>query len=105
MFYLSWRLFQVLDELQFIHHFSHFHLFCSKGTLIGCTGNFLFIFLEEIGGSKSLMGLAITVSSLTSIPLLLFSNVIFKNLGHPNVLVVGMAFYVIRLIGKLNLNI
>lgn len=71
----------------------------SAGALLGGTANFIFLFLEEIGSSKSLMGFSLMVACLTSIPILLFSNFFFSNFGHPNVLVGCMAVYVIRLFG------
>ena len=66
----------------------------------GYIESYLFWFLEEMGGSKSLMGLTVTVSSLFGIPALLLSDVIFRRIGHPNVQIIGFAFYVVRLIGK-----
>lgn len=60
----------------------------------------MFWFLEEMSGTKSLMGLTVTVSSLFGIPALLLSDIIFRRIGHPNVQIVGFAVYIIRLIGK-----
>ena len=55
---------------------------------------------EEIGGTKSLMGLTVTVSSLFGIPALLFSDVIFCRIGNHNVQIIGFLAYIIRLIGN-----
>jgi hypothetical protein len=66
---------------------------------VGCTGNYLFLFLEEIGGTRSLMGLSVTISCLTAIPLLLLSDTIFRKFSIPNVLVFSLFTFVIRLIG------
>ena len=74
-------------------------IFCS-GLFWGYIESYLFWFLEEMGGSKSLMGLTVTVSSLFGIPALILSDVIFRRIGHPNVQIIGFAFYVVRLIGK-----
>jgi len=60
---------------------------------------YLFLLLEEMGGTKSLMGLTVTVSCLSGIVPLLFSDKIFRTIGHPNVQVIGFTVYVIRLIG------
>lgn len=57
-----------------------------------------------MGGTKSLMGLTVTVSCLSGIPVLLFSDKIFRTIGHPNVQVIGFLVYVIRLIGYSYLN-
>jgi MFS family permease len=59
----------------------------------------LFWLLQDLGGSKSLMGLTITVGGLIGIPLLVLSGPIIKKLGHANVIFIGFAFYAIRLIG------
>jgi Na+/melibiose symporter-like transporter len=74
-------------------------IFCS-GLFWGYIESYLFWFLEEMGGSKSLMGLTVTVSSLFGIPALILSDVIFRRIGHPNVQIIGFAFYVVRLIGN-----
>ena len=52
-----------------------------------------------MGGTKSLMGLTVTVSCLSGIVPLLFSDKIFRKIGHPNVQIIGFLVYVIRLIG------
>ena len=46
------------------------------------------------------MGLTVTVSALAGIVPLLFSDKIFRKIGHPNVQVIGFGVYVIRLIGN-----
>ena len=46
------------------------------------------------------MGLTVTVSALAGIVPLLFSDKIFRKIGHPNVQVTGFGVYVIRLIGN-----
>ncbi|XP_046450998.1 uncharacterized protein LOC124199271 isoform X1 [Daphnia pulex] len=58
-----------------------------------------FPFLEEIGGNKSLMGLSNTLQSLASIPLLIFSDRIFRKLSHPNVITICFGAGMIRFIG------
>lgn len=57
-----------------------------------------------MGGSKSLMGLTVTVSSLFGIPALLVSDVVFRRIGHPNIQVIGFLVYIIRLVGKLPID-
>jgi hypothetical protein len=72
--------------------------------LTGCTGSYFFLFLEEIGGSRSLMGLTLTVSCLTGIPLLLLSDTIFRKFSIPNVLVFSLFTFVVRLVGKFRIR-
>lgn len=52
-----------------------------------------------MGGTKSLMGLTVTVSCLSGIVPLLFSDKIFRKIGHPNVQIIRFLVYLIRLIG------
>ena len=70
-----------------------------SGMFCGFSDEYLFWFLDELGGSKSLMGLCLTVSCLSGIPPLVLSDKIFRRLGHPNVQVLGFIVFVIRLIG------
>jgi hypothetical protein len=70
--------------------------------LLSCSGNYLFLFLEEIGATKSLIGLSVTISCLAAIPILLLSETIFRLFSIPNLIVVTLFIYVVRLIGMLN---
>jgi MFS_1 like family len=65
----------------------------------GYIESYLFWFLEDMGGTKSLMGLTLTISALSGIPALLISDYVFRKIGHPNVQVIGFIFYVFRLFG------
>ncbi|XP_030746351.1 major facilitator superfamily domain-containing protein 6-like [Sitophilus oryzae] len=71
--------------------------------ILGCAWgfieSFLFWLLEDLGGSKSLMGLTITVGGIVGIPLLVLSGPLIKKIGHANVIFIGFVFYAIRLIG------
>ncbi|KAK4025501.1 hypothetical protein OUZ56_014565 [Daphnia magna] len=69
------------------------------GLLVGSTGSYLFLLLEEIGVNKSLMGLSIMISCLAAIPLLLFSEFIYRKFSYPNVIVFCLSIFVVRLIG------
>lgn len=53
-----------------------------------------------MGGTKSLMGLTLTLSAISGVPVLILSDKIFRKFGHPNVQIFGFLFYVIRLIGR-----
>lgn len=65
----------------------------------GYIESFLFWLLQDMGGSKALMGLTITIGGLVSIPFLVMSGPIIKKIGHPNVIFLGFVFYAIRLVG------
>lgn len=69
------------------------------GCAWGFIESFLFWLLEDLGGSKSLMGLTITIGGIVGIPLLVLSGPIVKKLGHANVIFIGFVFYAIRLLG------
>lgn len=69
------------------------------GTAWGYIESFLFWFLQDLGGSRSLMGITITVGGAAGIPLLVMSGPIIEKIGHANVLFIGFVFYAIRLLG------
>lgn len=69
------------------------------GCAWGFIESFLFWLLDDLGASKSLMGLTVTVGGIVGIPLLILSGPIIKKLGHANVIFIGFIFYGIRLAG------
>ncbi|XP_025829071.1 uncharacterized protein LOC108740930 [Agrilus planipennis] len=69
------------------------------GTAWGFIESFLFWLIQDLGGSKSLMGITITIGGIAGIPLLVLSGPIIKRIGHANVLLIGFIFYAIRLLG------
>ncbi|PSN42174.1 hypothetical protein C0J52_09851 [Blattella germanica] len=68
------------------------------GTAWGYIESFLFWLLQDLGGSRSLMGITITVGGIAGIPLLVLSGPIIDRIGHANVLFIGFVFYAIRLL-------
>ncbi|KAL1492390.1 hypothetical protein ABEB36_010642 [Hypothenemus hampei] len=91
----------VLDVIRVLRKLELIALFISC-LILGCAWgfieSFLFWLLEDLGGSKSLMGLTITVGGIIGIPLLVLSGPIVKKLGHANVIFLGFVFYAIRLL-------
>lgn len=73
----------------------------STGTAWGYIESFLFWLIQDLGGSRSLMGITITVGGIAGIPLLALSGPIISKIGHANVLFIGFVFYAVRLVGKL----
>ncbi|XP_011146297.1 uncharacterized protein LOC105187278 [Harpegnathos saltator] len=69
------------------------------GTAWGYIESFLFWLIQDLGGSRSLMGITITVGGVAGIPLLALSGPIISKIGHANVLFIGFVFYAIRLCG------
>jgi cyanate permease len=70
------------------------------GTAWGYIESFLFWLLQDLGASRSLMGITITVGGVAGLPLLVLSGPIIRKLGHANVIFIGFVFYAIRLVGK-----
>jgi PPP family 3-phenylpropionic acid transporter len=61
--------------------------------------NFLFLYMSDLGASKTMMGLALSVATLSEMPVLFFSSWMLKRWGARGLLVIGMAAYVIRAVG------
>ena len=78
----------------------HQHFWYLSGTAWGYIESFLFWLLQDLGGSRSLMGLTITVGGIAGVPLLVLSGPIISKIGHANILFIGFIFYTIRLLGK-----
>lgn len=75
-------------------------IFFLTGTAWGYIESFLFWLIQDLGGSRSLMGITITVGGIAGIPLLVLSGPIISKIGHANVLFIGFVFYAIRLCGE-----
>ncbi|KAL6260225.1 hypothetical protein P5V15_007760 [Pogonomyrmex californicus] len=69
------------------------------GTAWGYIESFLFWLIQDLGGSRSLMGITVTVGGIAGIPLLALSGPIISKIGHANVLFIGFVFYAVRLCG------
>jgi len=78
----------------------HYNFWYLSGTAWGYIESFLFWLLQDLGASRTLMGLTITVGGIAGVPLLVLSGPIIKKLGHANILFIGFIFYTIRLLGK-----
>ncbi|HEY5574840.1 MAG TPA: major facilitator superfamily domain-containing protein 6 [Anaerolineales bacterium] len=66
------------------------------GTSMAVTGNFLFLYVNDLDGSRTLMGLALTFATLSELPILFFSDRLIIQFGARNVLVLGLMFFGIR---------
>ncbi|XP_039285429.1 uncharacterized protein LOC111051467 [Nilaparvata lugens] len=69
------------------------------GTAWGYIESFLFWLLQDLGASRSLMGITITIGGIAGLPLLVMSGPIIDKIGHADVLFIGFVFYAIRLLG------
>lgn len=92
----------ITDVLEVLKKLELIALFASC-VILGCAWgfieSFLFWLLDDLGASKSLMGLTVTIGGIVGIPLLILSGPIIKKIGHANVIFIGFIFYAIRLIG------
>lgn len=70
-----------------------------SGACFGVLDTFLFWLLQDMGAKKSLMGITVSVGTAAGIPILLVSGQMIQKLGHVNTIILGFAFYVIRMLG------
>ncbi len=61
--------------------------------------NYLFVYMQSLGASKSLMGFALTVSTLSEIPAMFFSDRLLRRFGARGMLIIAMTTIGLRLIG------
>jgi PPP family 3-phenylpropionic acid transporter len=59
--------------------------------------NYLFVYLQSLGASKTLMGFALTVSTLSEIPAMFFSDRLLRRFGARGMLVIAMTTIGLRL--------
>jgi PPP family 3-phenylpropionic acid transporter len=60
--------------------------------------NYLFVYMQSLGASKTLMGFALTVSTLSEIPALFFSDRLLRCFGARGMLVIAMMTIGLRLV-------
>jgi MFS transporter, PPP family, 3-phenylpropionic acid transporter len=60
--------------------------------------NYLFVYMQSLGASKTLMGFALTVSTLSEIPAMFFSDRLLGRFGARGMLVIAMATIGLRLV-------
>jgi PPP family 3-phenylpropionic acid transporter len=68
-----------------------------QGMLAAIIGNFQFLFLKQLGAPQSLMGLALTFSCVSEVPVFYFSTRILKRFGVVPVLFLSLVCYAIRM--------
>ena len=66
------------------------------GVCFGMVNFYLFWFLQDLGGSHLLMGLALAMTCATEVPIMFFSGYLIKFLGHHGVLYLAFVCYSIR---------
>ena len=60
--------------------------------------NYLFVYMQSLGASKTLMGFALTVSTISEIPAMFFSDRLLRRFGARGMLVIAMTTIGLRLL-------
>jgi MFS family permease len=68
------------------------------GVGMATINNYLFIYMQSLGASKALMGVALMVSTASEIPALFFGNHFLRRFGARGLLIIAMATIGLRLI-------
>lgn len=69
------------------------------GNLWGFIESFLFLYLKDLGAPNYLLGITVTVGTISSIPFLYRSERITKYIGHVNIIIVAFFAHAGRLVG------
>jgi PPP family 3-phenylpropionic acid transporter len=70
-------------------------LFASMGSAI--VNNYVFIYLKDLGASGSLLGISLTVATLSEMPVFFFSATLLRIFGARGLLLLSLSAYVVRL--------
>ena len=68
------------------------------GVGFASVNTYLFAYMQELGASAGVMGLALTLATLSELPVLFFADRLLKRLGSFGLLTLGMAVTGIRLL-------
>ena len=71
-------------------------LFAGIGS--GIVNNYLFLYLADLGADGTLMGLSLTVATLSEMPVFFFSAVLLRRFGARWLLLLALGAYVVRLL-------
>lgn len=69
------------------------------GNCWGFLESYLFLYLKELGASNYLLGITVSVGTLSSIPFLYGAESITKKIGHVNVIIIAFFSHALRLTG------
>jgi PPP family 3-phenylpropionic acid transporter len=60
------------------------------------TSSFLFLYMNDLGASKTLMGLSLTFATISELPILFYSNRLLNRWGARGLMLVALMAYVVR---------
>ncbi|KAI5748763.1 hypothetical protein M8J76_001727 [Diaphorina citri] len=69
------------------------------GNCWGFIESYLFLYLKELGAPNYLLGITVSVGTMSSIPFLYGAEKITKQIGHVNIIIVAFFSHAVRLIG------
>lgn len=68
------------------------------GLSLAIVNTYLFLYMDELGASKTLMGFSMVVATISEVPLLFFSNRLIRRFGSLGLLVLGLFVGGLRLL-------
>jgi PPP family 3-phenylpropionic acid transporter len=68
------------------------------GIGLATINNYLFVYMQSLGISNSLMGFALTFSTISEVPALFFSDRLLRRFGTRGMLIIAMTMISVRLI-------
>lgn len=94
------NVFKDLIKLLMMPHVMTFIIFMFiLGNFWGFIESFLFLYLKELGAPNYLLGITITVGTMSSVPFLYGAEKITKVFGHVNLIVIAFIAHAGRLVG------
>lgn len=60
------------------------------GMAMAVTNNYLFLYMNDIGANKALMGISLTVATLSELPVFFFSDRLLSRVGGPGLLALAL---------------
>lgn len=67
-----------------------------SGMCMGMLSNFLFVYMEELGVSKTTMGLALTFATISELPVMFYADRLLNRFAARGLILVSLAAYVLR---------
>ncbi|KAK9891521.1 hypothetical protein WA026_014758 [Henosepilachna vigintioctopunctata] len=72
---------------------------CVLGNLWGFIESFLFFYLRDLGAPNYLLGVTVTIGTLSSLPFLYGAAQITEKIGHVNIIIIAFFAHALRLVG------